>query len=305
MIITEYIETGLDIEDVMESAIIPDYILTTLRDKFEGRCYRNKFISRILSIEKMSEICINQTGDPNVGHVSIVFLAECVEYYTDELVTGFKVIKNDEKLIIAIKHDGRTNLAITSIEVTPHIKSISVDQIIPIKIISSQYTVGRNIITCVSQFAPKIYGTPYYQIIAGKGSIPAALITRFKETVVSDAALIREKFDFMTASRSNATALVHHIVSEKHSVVKIIDLIDKLNVGDVIGRPETINLLEPIAHSDKAAVGKKCSASNAIILMMQNYIAMVNYMNEILEIYATGSSYADNANLWKIMKKYN
>lgn len=297
MLLKEYIETGLDIEDVMESAIIPDYVLTALRDKFEGRCYKNKYISRILSIEKMSEIYVQQMGDPNVGHVSVVFLAECVEYYTDELVAGFKVINNDEKIIIAIKHDGRNNLAITSIDVTPHIKSLSIDQIIPIKIISSQYTVGRNIITCVSQFAPKIYGTPYYQIIAGKGTIPTALIDKFKETAVANEKWIMEKLDFMIPTPTSVVS----------SVVKLIDLVDKLNVGDIVGRPDSIKLLEPIAHKSSAAPtadAKKCSAANAIILMMQNYIAMVTYMNEMVEIYASGTAYTDHANLWKIMKKY-
>lgn len=286
MLIIDLIETSIDIDNIIENIAIPDYLLHVLKDRFERRCYANKYIWKVLSIEKQSHYLIGQTDDPNVAHVNVIFKAECISYYIDELVTGFKVLKNDEKIIIAVKHNGRDPMAIASIEVTPQLKSIAKDQIIPIKIITSQYTLGLGTVACVANFQCKMYGTDYYQIIAGKGSVPQSLVDRFRQT---KPILNYEKFKFLLPPGKNAGTTIEELLQTPPTL------------NTILGR-QNVNLLQPVVDIVESAESpKKCSAANAVILLIENYLACVNYMNEMLAQYEDEKLYKEHANLWKIL----
>ena len=299
MIIIDTIETGIDIDNPIEAFIDAHYLVNILKDKYENKCYMGKLVKTVLSITDRSRCMINQMGSPTKGIMSVRFSAECEVYHEGELVCGLQVLENDGKHIVVAKVVGKRKEMICMIAVETYSKSISVGQIIPIRVISSKYPIGRESISCVASIDARLCGTRYYEITdAAKLAIPDALVALFKETV-----RLMEATDY---SAMVARLLKkQEVAKDATPIINIINGKSKIVDGMVIGRPDSMNLALPEFVSNKKTVlGLPTPATLNVVATMfiKNYIATAEFVMAMHATYLTADAIKDNANLWLIYK---
>ena len=143
MRITKIIETGLNIPspiDVYSEA--ESNILDMVTGIYEGKCYRNCRIEKVLRIVNISECIIVNRGDYAGGTVNVQFEVEATVYYRGEVITGCVVKHKNQGLIVA-QHE-TASIFIQSHE---QLASIQVDQIIPVVVGEATYNIQQELIS--------------------------------------------------------------------------------------------------------------------------------------------------------------
>lgn len=302
MIVIDTIETGIDIDNPIEAFVDANYLINILKDKYEGKCYMGKLVKTVLKIVERSRCMINQMGSPTKGIMSVRFSAECEVYYEGELVCGLQVLENDGKHIVVAKVVGRRKEMICMIAVESFSKSISVGQIVPIRVVSSKYPIGRESVSCVASIDARLCGTKYYEISDSQTlALPEALVEHFKETV---RAMEAGDYAEMTARLLKR----QEVFKDATPIMNIISGKSKLTDGLILGRPDSMNLALPeFVSNKKTVIGFVAPATLNVVATMfiKNYIATAEFIMLMHATYASGDMVKDNSNLWLIYKSLN
>ncbi len=139
MIIKRVIQRAINVHDCIGIyADIDGYIMNILNDKYKHICIQNCYILDILRVVNISECVINQNGLPDFGVINVTFEVKALIYNKGEMITGCKVISNEDDIICSTEH------ADIMLQKTPLLNSIQRDQLIPVYVSRVKYTIGAS-----------------------------------------------------------------------------------------------------------------------------------------------------------------
>jgi hypothetical protein len=125
-------------------------IINKLRKVFEGKCYKSSLICKIIRIVRRGWIKPAQNLTDGSSDVNVTFEAESIIYNENDIITDC-VVKNVERSGELIC---KSEYAAIHIRGNVMLRGIQTGQIIPVRVVSVRYSVGKDNIT--------INGTPYF-----------------------------------------------------------------------------------------------------------------------------------------------
>ncbi len=141
MIIQKSITTSLDITSKEMTGIMKDVYMSKLTDKFVNKCYAKCYITKITDV--VTSYLTMRKDKPGHGIVNIRFTCDAIMYQQNEIVIGGKVIFKDKLGNLVCQSDKFIAIASDPIE----IKSLEVGQYIPLRVLSTTYSIGQDDVT--------------------------------------------------------------------------------------------------------------------------------------------------------------
>lgn len=314
MIITKLIEIGINIDDPV--GLYSDFdnvLMALLKERYVGKCLRNCYVLDINRVVRASECLINQDGAPDFGTINLIFEAQALVYNIDEVIVACKMIKNTHGIMIL-----SSQYADIMIPTDNSMESITIGQIIPIKVESIRYALGH------SKIAIKgLISLPEKTFKIYKLTLPVA------EQVISDldyllGQIVALEDQVKDVKSANASAWVFFEqllyaykdktpLPDDETSVDLIDFI-KDNAGKTmvtyVSRDPRLQLTAPVMceHSAAAAAIEMTAnlvempPENVLLEMLNSYHDALKVTLEYISVYNTQPLLDVHKNLWLIYK---
>lgn len=310
-------------------------IMNKLRKVFEGKCYKSSLIIKILRIIRRSGIKPAQNLTDGSADVNVIFEAESIVYNDGDIITNC-VVKNVERSGELIC---KSEYAAIHIRGNVMLRGIQTGQIIPIRVVSVKYSVGKDSIT--------INGTPYfhpmsfflYKTDVTPGKVPTEVVELLgsllhnaekAEQRLADQDPKLKKFftetfyPFEKGDEPSTSKGIHKF--DMISEVKKIMTTDAVSTGSattmfVLRHPRTNRSSTTIYHLDedllKGDIAKLPileagkfqiqavheSYASVLVKYLEEYIGYLTMISEVIEIYDSEEKRQAHKNIWAIYNK--
>jgi hypothetical protein len=225
--------------NINESYPTHDTILSYLNNYFKNTALDEVFILKVTNVNKFSKPYIRKYDADLHVQFSVEFESECISFMLDELITAtVKIIRDD---IVIASHMG----ALISVYRTAAFASISVDDIIPLRITRVMYDYKQIVLTAEYLTMLPLF-TKSYQLISQPSE--TLILTHFPLPK-----LLKEKISIVDLFRPDAIKKASVSFTLKTTDV---DVYDKLNT--IILREEA----DGQPHKLKFDIGKPITAVN-------------------------------------------
>lgn len=322
-ILKEYeIHLNLTAAEVYTSAADNNYLLSKIRNLYDGRCLASTLITSILRIIRQSDIYCTKSKNDGSYEMDMVFEAEAIIYNAGNIISDC-VIKKVETTgqIICV-----SDYAVIRLDINRLVQSIGEGGRIPVLVHSSSYTFGKREITVTGE----TYFHPQREFVLYKlmGDIPAEAKMQFKiledkiaEEVAWAAGLDkdeRKQYDYF-ASLFYPWKTVKPINDKKLIVASILTCKDDMQInyiakhpiqdeasGSVLIIPEDVALegpKHPLLGSDyivKFIVDKRDKIMYTLLVEYLNYLSM---LKEYCTLYNTPEKLKSNQRAWDLYLK--
>jgi len=310
MIIKKNIEVAVDISDPIGLYTDPNNILYILANKFEGRCYRGCYITKINRIIRMGDCIINQDGSPNFGILPVIMEVTAVVYSAGEVINGAVVQNKDKSGIITCNTDTACILLMGH----TLLSSITSGQIISIRVRESKYSQGSDKIS--------ISAIPY--LFANKSAVYklGPLSSDFKvlaEGVMERITAEEEARDTLQKTKALPWRFFDNILygysTEQKpppgaTPVGIMDIINGVKSPIYISQDERLNGSSAQVYAytkeqfpEKSITLFEIPPDCVMLNLLESYCGHLRTIREMIEIYNTEALVASHRNLWQIFKK--
>lgn len=141
--------------------------LVMLRDLYERKCYQGSFIIQITGVTKCSNCVLTTSNNSAGGIIQVQFSAIVAVFAVDDILTGIKILKMDQQMIIGssvAKEDGkeiedvRSATAVVNVS-SSNIKNLREEQIVGVRITAlscgpfkAQVAIVGKLLTCDTSF---------------------------------------------------------------------------------------------------------------------------------------------------------
>lgn len=305
--------------------------LLQVRDVYQGRCYRGKYIIEVTHVKKISRCRINQVGVIGGGTVTVSFVAQCSRLHGGDAIAGMRILKRQQILVgQAIMPAGRDEEPATLTMINPN-ESIAEHQILPVRIIEIQYSplqtepsAVAELLTCRAK--EKVW------VVADEVATPRAAKTqgRIIDSLCSQLAEVLEERDRLLGTKGlaevrtffgnrlktyrNETPLPAHF---RERPLANIDDVQKwaaeLKPGTVWTRPlekafdwEGVcevaagDAAHPASSEGRAPSGAPSSAIVSTVLC--EVLNSVQVLNDLAQIFNDQTLVEKHINVWKLMQ---
>ncbi len=312
MKILKVLEVGINIQNCIGIYADEDNIRQILVDRYEGRCFKGCFIKTVEKILKTGRCMINQDGDPSFGTISVIFEATVIMYVNGEIINGCVVKNRDARGVLVC------NTEYASIMVSPHDLLVSVvkDQIISVRVGATRYNGSSNKISIGA-----VLYLPNQETIIYK--MNGILSEPVKATLTNVLERIQYEEDEMEKLRGKAWEVFDGLLyaykePQKQPAVTLMNIKDIAKTGFkstnyYISRDPKIHPSTPSvyvytsipesANASTIKIVEELSASNVILILLEDYCSHLRTIREMVEIYNTEKLINDHKNLWSIYKK--
>lgn len=312
MKITKIIEHCLNIPSPIDFYSHPDNPLVILKELFEGRCFKECLITKVLEIIEMSEMQIQSLGGIAPGSIRIKFKIEGIVYLTNEVINGCKVINKDKRTILAKKDNADIFILNTTL-----LESITEKNIIPVIVSKSLNKINSTSVALSGNlYLPnkKLFGiniTGYY--ISDKNT--QVDISRV-ESEIENMKYEEDQKDKLLKSNKKGYEFFRKVLypyqEDKKPSAETIS-IHKLIKGQI---PTGVWLVKEDIFdfdSDKISIykdlpedydkGPNYEINSILNIMIHEYSDNLRIIREMMDIYSTEELIQANTNLFKLFKK--
>lgn len=292
------LQTQIDLNDMNQlyCGDIQEIVKSYLKQHYVGKCRYSCLIQNILEIQT-SECRIDYASPIGAGYVNVSFTAEVLELTTDECVVS-KIVEIHPQNIILTKNE---DLHIVSMLKSDNIlKSVKVNQHIPIRVIKHEFTLGKENITVNSALYTLPKDSYIFQI--------DPLTNNEKEDLAPLIDDIKNSLKDMKKIDSKLIKFFNEMLypfTKKVSVKNEENMLD-LKASGLVCRHQTIDKLTPSIMVLKKT-DKEIIVQTAILV----YKSFLNdYHNHIRTIITLCNHFnnpeirKENEPVWQIYKKY-
>ena len=304
-------------------------VLTYLNNNYENKCYLGTFILEIKNILKISNCKIVDTNSSSNGVINVKFSAEVYVLNQWDIVIGSKI---KEKSDIAISNYEKNNLkiCITFKPTNIHANTLSVNQLLPIRIIKSVCKPNYSHIIAIGVLLTCDKKSTVYKV-KGKvhnNALPEIniLLNNIKNEILLRTELMKKKkkeiifFESLLYSYKNINKATEFIQIDNdikyeglvhntegligHNIFNIIDI----NLDGYWSRPLGVPRSSPILALSNSDI----TNNNYILINPQSLIIdvaknILNYLvavRELTEVYNTPELIHSHENIWTMMNEH-
>lgn len=294
---------GLDIKDCIGVCANDEAIMGILVNKYESKCYMGMFIEKVNSVKVQGECIINQHGAPTFGTMSIICEVTAIKYPAGEVINGCVVENKDKSGVIICG----TNIAKIMLASHPSFESVTKGQIISVRVGSTKYWPGANMISVNAiPYLPSVKFSVYKLDVAAN------------DKLLLDDVLARIEYEEAQAKdikKTNVKAwdffdqLLYAYASGQKAPkgateVNINELLKPTGKARYVSRDPRINLSLPIVYEYKEADADSIVGSgNVLVAIFEDYCSHLRTIRELIDVYSTGELITAHKNLWQIFKK--
>lgn len=305
MRITKVIETGLNIEspiDVYSDA--EANILSMITSTFEGKCYRNCRIEKVLRVIKISECVIRSNGNSSGGTVNVQFEVEATTYHRGEIIVGC-VVKHKSQGLIVAEHP----TASIFIGASPQLASIKVDQIIPIVVGEATYDIQQELISINAVLYVPNKKSINYKLEGTLDESDKSFLSHAIDRMVNEEKLLNEVKNKKGLEFFKGRVLPYREVQKPPKEAKVVDIKKLIAQTEFSGWycrdkriqptvPEVYNYSGPVNDENITNVAST-DIRHSLLALIEDYTTSMRVVRELNSTYPPGVV-EKHPNLWRI-----
>lgn len=305
---------GLDIQDCIGVYPYDDSLLNIIINKYEGYCFKGKYIEKVERIITKGECIINQQGSPNFGTASIICEMTVIQYNPGEIITGV-VINNVGKSGVIT---GQTDIACIYVPVQPTIGSLKEKQIIPIVVGQAKYIPGSQKISISGRFYfPEM--TPITKNIDTTNidiDIPllADVLSRISyeeakaEQLKSANKVAWDFFDKLLYSYKDKPQINLKTITLQELLNQVVPSKQSITVtrDPRVGFSQPLVVIEDantITTDDSIPIVNSSNPTQNMLEILENYYNRMRVIREMIDTYSTSELINSHKNVWQIIGK--
>jgi len=308
MIVIRIIEVAVTINDPIGFASDTDSLKAILSAKYKDICYANCFILEILEIIRMGNLMINQDGGSTSSSLSVRFRARALVYNLDEVINGCKVITRDQNHITCQSDNTMCTLA-----AAPENVSIKLGQIISVRAVISDYTIGAQYISVRGvMFLPSTDEKIYK--LGDLSSAGRAKLADVLNRITYEENIVKTMVDNTSWKTFKTYLHAYKTAQEPGKGITICDLFDlvKSTKGiKYISRSPKLQLSTPKVYSysaesdfpKDAQVIYDLAPEYVMMAVLEDYCDHLRNIREMTEIYSTEDILKSHMNLWMVFAR--
>lgn len=317
MLIKKTISIKLDINDVIGLATdLNRNLMNIISDRYIGICYQGCLIKSITRIVKHGTIEINQDGNPDMGHICVIFDVVGVQYSKGEIISGCNIDNVDAKNAIICSNEN------ASIILLPHdtkipLTSLRKDQKISIRVVESKYNIGARKISVMGWLMVPTRNCIIYKYTPKVTADTRSYLSDIIEAVKAEETKIQELKSKKPKGFEFFSQLLYAYPDEQKpptgaKTASIFDVIDgKVKEGAFITRDPRIQPTSSSVHVYSATSslppGSKMhpepNDKNILLILLGDYLNHLRAVREMVEVYDSPEMMTSHANLWRIYGK--
>lgn len=313
MRIRKVISTAIMVNNCINIYTDPDNIRKTIEMKFLKKCYKGGYIVAIVNINQVGQCEISQDGSPSIGKIPVTFEVEMIVYASGEIINGcvIRQITNNDILICETEY---ANIWVHS---HPLIKSLTVGQIISIRVGMTKYGINTNKIAINAKiFLPgETKALVYYTGQLSNNKINE----RFLADVLARIQTEENELENIKKTNPKALNFFTQMLSPYIKApaappnARVISLKDILKDGQssamYLASDPRVSQTEPKIYayeeynSEPPANREVDDIGYVMLALYENYCSYLRTMREMISTYSTDELVLKHQNLWMIYKK--
>ncbi len=314
MLILKTISLSLDIQNCISLCTdLDNNIKRILESRYVGRCLSGCYIQEISRIVHIGHCVISQDGDPTFGSIPVTFEVIGVVYMQGEIINNCLVERSnmDTGFICS------TKIASIMVQIPPELKpkfeSISVGQIISVRVARCGYKISSNKISVGA--IPFVFAKEalIYKISPADPAEMKLLENVFERITDEEAAMKKIKAESPKMWDIFDQLLYAYKEPQKNPpgaevVPDVIQFVKENKFTGLISRDNRLNLSTKNAY--KYQPGSQVPYARVRVmkpievytLLLEDYCAHLRTVREMVEIYSSEQRLTEHRNLWQIFR---